>query len=229
MNKGICLFYIFFTILIRANAQEATAQEIDISIDHRFSVGINGGIGYNSNAYRFDTDNNGFTYYSLDKNYSYGGYLGFLITKKIKARLELGFYQMSYGMNWNMQNSDFYKTETTLSYFTSKLSVDYLFLSGRKFQFFASPYLTSELLTDCENYNIFIDGSSNYKTYNLITKQYPKSILGLGASILAKYKVTEKIGVTLSTYYTYYLRNFVRANDKPYQRIGLNMGVEYSF
>jgi hypothetical protein len=144
-------------------------------------------------------------------------------------RLELGYYQMNYGMNWNMPNSDYYKTETTLSYFTSKLLIDYLFLSGKKFQLFVSPFLTGELLTDDENYNIFNDGSSNYKTYNLVSEQYPKSILGLGVSILAKYKITEKTGVTLSPYYTRYLRNFVLVNGKPYQRIGLNIGVEYSF
>ena len=47
--------------------------------------------------------------------------------------------------------------------------------------------------------------------------------------MIFKYKITDRIGVTLTPDYTIFFREYVKANTKVYQRASANLGFEFSF
>ena len=208
---------------------QVKSQEEEDSEKYRFSIGLTGGIVQNINAYRTLADGEGFTYYGDDLAYSVGLDMGLFVTNKIRTRLELKYLEMEYGMDWNYTNSDFYKTTTSLFNVDVNLYCDYLALSLEHLQLFVSLGIINEFVYTHEFKNILSDGEVNYKSYNVLSNQYPETISGGDISLIVKYKINNNIGITLNPGYTYFFRKFVRDNDDPYQRTNVNLGVEYTF
>lgn len=204
----------------------ARGQEEE-SYKFRFSTGLSGGLGQNIHAYKLSADSKGFTYYGIDPHYSIGVDAGLYVSNKIRIRFELRYVEMKYGMNWNEPYPDFDKTVTSLYNMDLNLHFDYSVFRNKHLDFMISPSIIYEYVMKDEFKNTLADGSVNYKVYNILSTEYPDNILGGNFSIPVKYKINEYIGVTLTPGYTYFFRNFLLSNDKPYQRLSINLGAEF--
>lgn len=194
----------------------------------KVSGGLFGGYGYNLNGYRFDNDIEGFSYYDINSNYTIGLNCGIFITPKFRPRIAFSYAETKYGSTWP---AEYFvdKTEVTLYNIDMSLNLDYMLLSRNNLQLFISPGIITEFAKGEQYKNYLIDGSINYKKYNLFTEQYPTAIAGCNLALLARYNLNEYFSLTFSPNYTYFLKPFVSSNNKPYQRVGANFGVEFSF
>ena len=227
MKKVVLLIFncVFAITVIMAQDQDQDQEKVGDKF--KISFGLNGGYVQNINAYKLTEDQHGFTYYSINPHYSIGFDAGLFVTNKIRTRLEYRFVQFKYGMNWSNDYPLFDKTVTTVNNMDLNLHFDYTLFSNKHFHFMASPAFIYEHALKYKYKNTLADGSSNTKNYNVLSQQYPVNIAGANMSIIAKYKINENVGITLTPGYTYFLRNFVLANDKPYSRINVNLGLEF--
>ncbi len=225
-----CIFFISFLAICGL----AISQESEIDFERKyFSIGINGGVGYNLNGYRLMVDKEGFTYYDINPHASFGLNGSIYITQKMRGRLEARYQKIEYGMNWPEKFTHQYDyTETTLSTLGFNAYFDYSLIQKNKFELFVSPGLASEIVVK-DKYKTYLagddEGETNSKYYNVFTDAYRKKVAGASFSLLAKYNVFEFIDITLSPSYTYFFKGFVIPNDKPYQRLNLNLGLEVTF
>lgn len=209
----------------------AMSQESEIDFDRKyFSIGINGGIGENFNGYRTSIDKKGFAYYGINPHSSFGIDGGLYLTKKIRTRFELRYQEIEYGMNWPEEYADtYYKTEVSLSSLNFNVHFDYSLFAKNKFEIYVSPGLVSEYVLKDKFKNILVNGTTNTKNYNVILESYNQKIAGGNISLLAKYNIFDFVDITVTPGYTYFFQNFVLTNNKPYQRLSLNLGLEFSF
>ena len=224
MEKYILLIssFLFTTGLVMS-------QDSEIDFERKyFSIGVNGGMGENINGYRATVDKKGFTYYGINPHSSFGVDFGLYITQKMRARFEMRYRQIKYGMNWPDEYTDYNKTVVTLPSLDFNIHFDYSLLSKNKFEFYVSPGLVYESVLKDKFKNTLVNGDSNTKSYNIFVESYHEKIVGGNISLLAKYSVFDYIAITLSPGYTYFFQNFVLLNDKPYQRLSLNLGLEIS-
>ncbi|MFA5330384.1 MAG: hypothetical protein WC384_21505 [Prolixibacteraceae bacterium] len=227
MKTVILMILNFLLILPAALSQESnTTQESNKS---KVSFGFNIGGGQNSNGYRLTPDDYGFEYYEGDALFTTGLNVSMFVTERLRPRFEFAYSEMKYGLIWGDSYTNFDKTVTKTMNLNLNLNLDYLVLNGKKFQLFFSPGIVTEYVVGSTHKNYHTDGTTNMNNYNPITDQYPKSIAGANFSILAKYKLTEHVGLTVTPGYNYYFRKYVTTNDKPYTRSLLNFGVEYTF
>jgi hypothetical protein len=223
----LILFHLFFTFTLVVSQERTTSQD---SIKHHVSIGLNTGIGLNINGYKLSPDEStGFSYYGVNPHYSFGVDLGFRLAKKYRLRFEYRFQKMQYGMKWGENYPDFDHTVTSISESGFSCHLDYLTFATKKIQVFISPGILYELVVKDSYENTMSDGDVNSKYYSVLNKQYPKDILGGNLSAIVKYKLNNSIGITLTPSYTCFFHKFLESNDKPYQRLSLNLGVEFSF
>jgi hypothetical protein len=224
-------FYLFLIELIpvTAYAQDATDKTKN-RIDYAYTFGINTGINYNINGYRINPNSSGNNFYGSNIQYNIGVDYGMMITKKFRPRFELKYVKMNYYAGW--ENTDLplmQESVVNLYNFDIIFHMDYLLLNSGKFQFFVSPALKWELNIGREENNLRSDGKDNWKNYNGIISENSRNLLGSSLSTIFKYNITKNIGITATPEYTLFFRNFVRSNDKCYQRSSLNVGVEFNF
>jgi hypothetical protein len=213
------LFLLCFTTL--ANAQDF--------IEKPFYIAITGGIDNDLNGFRSTVDSKGFKYYGIEKQYNIGGSFGFSVTKRFRPRLELKYVSMGYGQYWDDQYSDFIKTENDINYFAINIFFDYKVLSFKGIDLYLSPGIKTEYLTSYDLTTYKTDGNTSSSNFNLFTKYFPNTIAGGAISAILKYNITDYIGITATPEYTYFFRKFAVGNDKNYQRLSCNLGVEFHF
>lgn len=226
--KTVILMILNFMLILSV----ATAQENDKaqkSNKYKISFGFNIGGGQNSNGYRLTTDENGFSYYEGGILFTSGINTSVFVTERLRPRLQFSYSEMKYGFNWGNNYSNFDKTLTKTINLNLDLNLDYLVINSNKFQLFLSPGIATEYVIGNTHKNYHTDGSTNMNNFSIVTDQYPSYIAGANFSILAKYKLTEHIGLTVTPGYNYYFRKYLRVNDKAYSRSLLNFGIEYTF
>lgn len=206
--------------------QVAMSQESNKS---KFSFGLNLGGGQNSNGYRLTPDSYNFNYFEGGILFTSGVNASVFITEKLRPRLEFAYSEMKYGLDWGSSYTGTDQTITKTMNLNIDLNLDYLVLNKNKFQLFLSPGIVTEYVIGETHKNYRTDGTTNMNNYSIITDQYPSCIAGANFSILAKYKLTEHLGLTVTPGYNYYFRKYVKVNDKQYTRSLLNFGVEYTF
>ena len=207
--------------------QKQTSLSIDD--DFVFSVGFNAGINQNINAYRSSIDNNGFSFYGKNPQYNFNFDFGVFLTPKFRPRIELGYSENEYGMNWTSNYPSYDHSTTHLQNFDLNLHLDYSLLKTKYFQLYASPAFMSEYIYNRSVTNVLADGSTTKSHYNIIDKNYKNSYYGAAMSMLFIYRITENIDFVLTPQYTYYFDKFVSGNSKNYQRISANVGFGMKF
>lgn len=231
MKTVILVILSFFLILPAAKSQDSKLPIAKSQDSNKFkiSLGYNIGGGQNSNGYRLTPDAYGIVYSEGGILSSTGINASVFVTEKLRPRLEFTYSEMKYGVDLSGLNSDFYKSLTKTMNLNVNLNLDYLVLNKSKFQLFLSPGIVTEYVIGTTHKNYFTDGTINFKSYNILTEEYPTVIAGANFSILAKYKLNEHFGFTLTPGYNYYFRKYVLVNDKAYTRALLNIGLEYTF
>jgi hypothetical protein len=219
--------FILLCAIIPLIAYNQENQESEI--DHSVYVGLNGGVDYNFNGYRLIPDENGFNFFAIDPHLNLGLNIGVMVTKRFRPALEFKYLTMSYGMDWDDYNSIFDETITKLRNFDLSLHLDYFLLLNKKFQIGLSPAIKSEFVFNSKYIRKDLDGDTENVSYNFIDDEYSKSLIGGALSAILKYNVNDRVGITLIPEYTMFFRNFVRDNDKRYQRASVNLGVEFKF
>ncbi|SHE45290.1 Outer membrane protein beta-barrel domain-containing protein [Mariniphaga anaerophila] len=223
--KKIFLSLIIVTSLISLSV---TAQEGEKS---RLSFGFNAGVGQNHNAYRMNPETYArynHEYYEGDLHFTTGINVGYFITKRLRPRFEFRYNEFKYGMTWDEDYPQFERTETKLYTLNFNLQFDFMMLNTDRFQLFISPGLVGEFVKDRLNRNYLTDGSNNIYNYTAVTQQYSEEIGGLNLSLIAKYKFTDNLGMTVTPGYNFYLKKWLPGNDKNYTRSLFNVGVEYT-
>ncbi len=230
MKKFLLFLTLTITTCSLVFSQEEEKQEKSKDFNH-VSVAIVGGLGHNINGYRTSTDAHGFTYSGETPNYSCGLELGLFAAKNFRIRLYGGYNNMRYSMNWNDNYPTYDNTVTHLSYIDVNLNLDFGLYSGEKLSVFVSPGLTSEYFIDELFKTTLADGSISQKNYNVLEQEYPtETMYGANLSFIARYKLIDHLYVSLTPSYTLFMFNkFSQANHEPYQRLGINLGIEYNF
>jgi hypothetical protein len=221
MKTVILMILNLLLILPVAMSQESNKSKI--------SFGLNFGGGQNSNGYRLTPDSYGFNYFEGGILFTSGINASVFVSEKLRPRLELSYSEMKYGLDWGSKYTDLEQTITKTMNLNVNLNLDYLVLDKNKFQLFLSPGIVTEYVIGETHKNFRSDGTTNMNNFTIITDQYPKCIAGANFTILAKYKLSEHLGLTVSPGYNYYFRKYVKVNDKSYTRSLLNFGVEYTF
>ena len=221
MRKITNAFVIFMLVFSTTYAQESEKSKV--------YLGFNTGVGQTFNGYSLTPDSYNFNYYEGDVHFTAGANFSVFVTERLRPRLEFRYSEVKYGFNWSDTYSDFDYTETKLNEMNLNLNFDLLLLNGKKFQLFASPGLVSEFVVGSINRNYKSDGTTNISNYSVITDQYPDANAGANFSIIAKYKINDYFGFTLTPAYNYYFKNFVSDNDEKYTKALLNFGLEYTF
>lgn len=222
------IVFVLLTLLlcpfVNGIAQEKEVAEVSSDDKLKVTVGLNYGFNNNINAYRLSPDDDGNTYYGEKSGFSVGADFGIPFSKKFRTRIGVRYSEMEYGMDWD-NTSSFNKTITHLYNFDLNLHFDYLIASSNNLKLFISPGIMSEFVMDADFKNEKVDGDYTYRNYFL--KQYPESVAGGNLSLLAIYKINKFMSLTLSPGYTYFFREFSSVNDKPYQRLNVNVGLEF--
>lgn len=229
MKTAILIVLSFLLISTSVRSQESSDTKTTESNLSKFSFGFTIGGGQNSNGYRSTPDSNNFTYSEGDILFTTGVNASLFVTEKLRPRLSFTYSEMKFGLNWGANYPDFEKTITKTMNLNIDLNLDYLVVNTTKFQLFFSPGIVTEYSIGNTHKNYSTDGDINFRDYSIFTDPYPTAIAGANFSILAKYKLNEHVGFTLTPGYNYYFRKFAAGNDKAYTRTLLNFGVEYTF
>jgi hypothetical protein len=218
----------FYLLLLALMPVMANAQDDD---EDAMTIGINGGVDKSINAYQFTPDmyndifSNNKTYHNVALDF------GLWISPKFRPRIELKYVQTGYTANWetpDYTSNSMKVTNVTLYNFDINLRMDYLLLKIKKFQVFVSPALKWEFNINGDSRNTEYDGSYDYKQYNGIITDSPNNIAGGAVSAIFKYKLNRRVGITLSPEYTLFFHDYVQTNNKLYQRISANFGLEFT-
>jgi len=222
MKKGILIL-----LMVGLSIAEVQSQEYESS---NLTVGFNLGMDYNNNAYRMTEDSHGFTYYGMNPNMSLGLNFGYYVSKRFRPRVEVEYFYLRYGMDWNYgEESDFDKTQTTVHYLGLNLHLDYALYLGDRVEVFLSPGLITDLACNRTYKTYLADDEYTNDEYNVITDQYPKALMGLSLSMPVGIKLNNNLKATLEPEYTYYPYNFLKSNVDPYTRMSFKLGLEYKF
>jgi hypothetical protein len=221
MKKTIIIPIILMLIQFNINAQHKR---------NILSFGLNYGFDKNINACRAEANIYGNNFHN-DKIYNNASLdFGIYATKKFRTRLEFKYVEMGYSADW--QNTDVVALkETVVNIYNLNLNMhfDFRIDSLKKFEFWVSPGVKWEYTMGDEFYNERYDGTFGYSNYNKIISEYPQNILCGSLSAIVKYNLTKHIGITLTPEYTIFFREFVKTNNKYYQRISCNLGLEFAF
>jgi hypothetical protein len=217
-------FYVLSFLVLLTNL--ASAQDY---FEPQFYLSVSSGADNNFNAFRTTTDSKGFEYYAIPKHYNISASFGVQLFKRFRPRFDFKYVAMSYGQYWPSGYPTFVKTETDLGYIDLNLYFDYLVLTYKKFDIYISPALKTEYLSSEEFTTTKSDGNTSSSHFNLLSEERPRALAGGAISSILKYNINRYVGITLTPEYTMFFRDFVKTNDKTYQRFSLNMGVEVHF
>lgn len=222
MRRRILYLALFAILPLTAYSQDTSK--------YVFTIGIYGGIDRNINGYKLDQNNYGNDFYAVAPTWNIGLDYGLMVTDKFRPRISFKYVQQRYKVGW--ENANIVTMQESVVYlynFNVSLSADYLLLNSPKFQMFASPGVVWEFTSGKNEKNIKKDGTHNWANYNEIVTENPGNILGGAASAIFKYNLTKYIGITVTPEYTLFFRNYVKSNNKGYQRMSLGFGVEFNF
>ncbi|MGQ1946142.1 hypothetical protein ACT3CD_03435 [Geofilum sp. OHC36d9] len=227
MKKIILLGIFLSSFLVKAQEE----QPVNFIETPMLSFGINGGVIHNMNGFNMGLDDNGSSYYGIDGGGTLGIDMAVKLSSKFRTRLGLRYAEMQYGMTWSGGDvNTFYKTDVKVYNMELNLNLDYMLFQGKRFELFLSPGLLSEFVADVDYKNYRNDDSFTYTKFrNFNTTQHPKSIAGFNISAIGRIPLTQRIGITLTPGYTYFLRNYVLDNDKAYQRFTFDFGFDFRF
>ncbi len=222
--------FTLFVLLVIATSSLVMSQEKDLTQElNNVTIGIKGGMGYNLNGYRSALDDAGFTYYDMNPGFKTGIEFGVFATQKFRIRTFVGYNEMSYGMDGNNIKENLEKTETKLYGINWEINFDYCFFDKERLDFFISPGLVADFVSSFDHKNYLTNGEINYNNYNYLTEQYPASAAGANISFIARAKLANNIYMSLTPEYTLFFKKFTAGNDGMYQRLNLNLGIEYNF
>lgn len=225
MKKIVILLIILAPIIAKAQEDNQKAEE---TIINSVYIGFRSNLDMNLNAYRQAIDENGFDYYDVNPHYSFALDLGVQVSKRLRPRVEVSLATTSYGFNWSETYPTFNKTVTHLIYLGTNARLDYLLFNSKVFQVYLSPAIKFEYLIDSYVTTWKTDGNTNHTYYKEEMKEAYPNTIGAGAlSTIFKYNISDRLGITVTPEYSIYFRKFVVSNDKLYQRLSLNFGVEF--
>ncbi len=217
-------------LLVITTGSLVLSQEKDLSKEYNnITFGLKGGLGYNVNGFRSAIDDAGFTYYDMNPNYKTGIEFGVFATQKLRIRTFIGYNEMRYGIDGNNIKENLDYSEVKMYGFNWEINLDYCFSDKEKIDFFASPGLVADFVSSSEHKNYLTNGDINYNNYNYFTDQYPSKAVGANLSLIARIKIVDNIYMSLTPEYTLFFKKFTAGNDGMYQRLNLNLGVEYNF
>jgi hypothetical protein len=238
MRKIFIYLFLIILISVSANAQVATVKNTDATkntdakknIDYASAFGISFGTDDNINGFKLNPNSEGNNFYKGNTHYNIGLSYGWMVTNKLRPRVELKYSKLSYGVGWANSNLPaITKSDVNLYDFGINLRADYMLLDANKFQMYVSPALKWEFNLRKEVHNTMNDGTDNWGNYNDVLNENPNNLIGGAVSAIFKYNIVKKVGITLTPEYTYFFRKFVTSNDKSYQRLSVNLGVEFNF
>ncbi len=225
-------FYLLLSVLLplTTNAQEAVVANTKNNLNYASTFGISYGIDDDINAFRLSPNGYGNTFYKATAHYNIGINYGWMISKKVRPRIEINYVNESYGATWENANINSI-TKTTVNLYNVNLSfhLDYMLVNSNNFQLFVSPALKWEFNVARDEKNILDDGTHDWANYNGIIAENLRNNVGASVSTILKYNITKGLGITLTPDYTLFVRKFVPSNDKLYQRLSINLGVEFNF
>lgn len=211
---------IFITLLAASLVSSVAIAQTTTPEYPIVTVGLNGGLDYNINAYRFTPTSEGGKYFSEKPRYNVGVDLGLQINKRWRPRFEMKFVNEKYGIDWSAY-SNLGKTYVNVNYFDLNLRMDFLLIPTRFFQFYVSPAFKYEFEIGSGIINNYVmpEGLLNH----------PTNLIAGAVSGIFKFNVSNNVGITLTPEVTYFIHDYAARNNKPYQRNSCNIGVEYKF
>lgn len=235
--------FFLLSLILFVFASSANAQ-----LEEYITFGINGGINKNINGYKKDKDYYGNTFSDGLIAYNYGLDFGIKTGKRFRTRMEVRSIEFHYVAKWDTvgvpPQRNPYETRVKVWNMDIVLRGDYLLAQTEKNKLFISPSFIWEFNIDreCKNmlrnvgndeFNPYRDDyrdDFSFKKYNDIHRENPNHIIGSSVALIYKYKFAKHIGITVTPEYTIFYRGMVRTNyGKPYQRLTLNAGLEFSF
>ncbi len=210
---------IFFILLLLATISFYGKAQTE---ENKYTIGFDGGITYNVNAYQIAKNANyGNNYYGVSPRYNIGVDYGYNVSNRFRPRIEFKYVSVMYGLDfsntiYNITDKDF----VTVNYFDINLHFDYLLLTIKNFQLFASPALKYE-------FELNAYPEVNWSPY--LNMEHPGNLLGGAIAPIFKYNLSDHLGLTLTPEYTIFLEPFASGNSKPYYRYSGNFGIEYKF
>jgi hypothetical protein len=227
MMRRKCIFIALFVLL------PLSAWSQDEKNDEKkpvFTIGVFGGVDKNINGYRLSPNIYGNNFYADKPSWNAVIDYGLMVTKKLRPRIEFRYLQSSYFAGWENANISTMK-ETIVRLFTLGLGLhaDYLLHDRNNFQIFASPGIIWEYTAGSDEKNIRDDNTCNWYDYNGISGEKPGNLFGGAVSAIFKYNITKSLGLKAVPEYDLYFGNFAKSNDKPYQSLRINFGVEFNF
>jgi len=214
-------FSFLLSIVIISFAGNAQTEETIVF------MGINAGIDYDMNAYHFTKNQSfGYEYFGITPTFNIGADCGIKVSKRFRPRIELKYVNVQYGIDYrNTSLVALGRDSVTVNYIDLNLHFDYLLLTIKNFQLFASPALKYEFELNTIAANNY-SGGGGISPLVLVN---PGNILGGALSALFKYNFTDQFGLTLIPEYTIFFNRFATGNNKTYQRFTCNLGFEYKF
>ena len=188
----------------------------------RFFVNLNAGIDYTTNKY-YDYNNYPDFFDRDGSEFSYGFDLGYKFSDKVRFRIESRFGNYKYG-SWVDSEK---KATMTLDYFDINPRLDFRMFSKGKFEFFLSPGLRLEYISDSSQETVKSDGTTMDGNY--VSGAYAENMSGLIAGGILKYSYNKHFGLTLSPEYTLFTKKLYSKNDSSMRRFSTRLGVEYNF
>lgn len=223
LMKRVYVVWLFVTL-----TQGLFSQNEKLQIKQLF-LGFDGSVNLNFNGFRQTADENGFIYQPVNPGFQFGLNLSYLATSRLRPRFELAYVKNSYDMDWGDFNDDFATSRTSLHYLDLNLFADLLLVNRTNWQLFLFTGIRNEFILSDRYVRTDKNGDTEAVRYSFIEEQYPRAISGIAAGTIFRYQVHEQFGITFKPEYTYFLRNFVRVNQKDYQRLGFSIGVEFGF
>ncbi|MGE4586468.1 MAG: hypothetical protein AB7D05_03915 [Mangrovibacterium sp.] len=226
------LIVVFFVLMISENLHAQKSRGSDRAYrPGEVYAGLSSGVDFHFSAFR-EISTSSYNFEEKGPRYNIGIDLGVMATERLRPRLELKYVRLAYGQEWtgweDASYGSFKYTTTKVSYLDLNLHFDFLLLGKyRKLNVFLSPGLKTEYATGTGYKSIKTDGDTTTDSYSQLGDYYPKSIAGAAFSVIFKYRLSNRLGLTLTPEYTRFFRKFQRVNTEQYERFSLNLGLEF--
>lgn len=156
--------------------------------------------------------------------------IGYEITNRFKVRAELAYNNLSFLRDYNSDASDpknVANTKMVINSMGFSPFVDFRLFSVSRLDIAATAGVN------------FAFGTSNWqRTFNqagekldgaYFKDEITSGLLGTTGGLILKYNITDNLGIKLSPQYSYYFDSFFTLNDDNFQRMRMNIGVEWKF
>jgi len=190
----------------------------------RLSLNLNGGLDKNFNKYY--SANSYSEVEDPGTDFSTGINLAYKVGAKNRLRLDMKYTQFSFGQEPTSSASKIILTEFKAYNMVLNPRFDILLFAKNKFELYVSPGASFNFLINNDQITTRTDGDTSYSNY--IDTDYNNSMAGVIAGALAKYNITDRLGLTLSPDYTLYFAELYDRNNQLFQRLSLNFGIEWT-